>query len=131
MMSVEKGTLSAEVTSVRQQFRDWRATRKPGSAMPAELWTAAVRLAREHGPYEIARSLPVDYGALKKRMEAEEADRTPRFVEFTPPRIASPSDGVAMVELVDADGTRMTVRVSTHEALDVVGLVNAFRRRGA
>jgi hypothetical protein len=45
--------------------------------MPAALWAAAVALARQHGLYLMARALRVDYGALKKRMDAAGAGRGP------------------------------------------------------
>ncbi len=56
--------------------------------MPAELWAAAVGLARRSGVYPVARALSVDYGALRRRVAEAARVRTEgagahRFVEFS------------------------------------------------
>jgi hypothetical protein len=43
-------------------------------AFPKALWAAAVMLAREHGVYETARALRINYGALKAHVERAEFD---------------------------------------------------------
>jgi hypothetical protein len=97
--------------------------------MPEALWDAAVHLAKEHGPGVISRALPMDYGALKRRMETDES---PCFVELTSAQLCSPSETVGpVVEVVEADGSRMTIRLTAGDRMDFVGLVNAFRRRCA
>jgi hypothetical protein len=52
--------------------------------MPAALWGAAIALARQHGLYTAARTLHVDDGSLKKRLEAAGPGRvpSPAFIEF-------------------------------------------------
>jgi hypothetical protein len=53
--------------------------------MPAALWAAAVSAARADGLYAAARTLHVDYGALKKHLEAADgrgAAKRPTFVEL-------------------------------------------------
>lgn len=123
-------TLPSEVLDTRNLFQNWRTTRKPGSAMPDELWTAAVRLARTYGLSAISRSLPIDYGALKKRMEAEDAGCTPRFIELKAIPVAqSPIAEGSVVDLVDADGAKMTIRLAPGASVNVAELVSAFRRR--
>ena len=59
----EEAALVVEVGRVRGRIDEWRATRRSGSPMPAELWDAAASLAREHGVYPVSRSLHVDYGS--------------------------------------------------------------------
>lgn len=135
MMQRTGGALSEDVERVRARFRIWRANRKPGRAIPSELWMDAVRLARVHGLYEASRAIPVDYGALKKRLEGSGEGLTlPRFVELAPPApavtYACEGQG-AFVELAGVDGARMTIRLSAGEALDVIGLVSAFQRRAS
>jgi hypothetical protein len=104
--------------------------------MPEDLWAAAVCLARSHGIAPIARALRLDYGSLKKRVGRSpgggsgNTDRVSPFVEMDPRHLVperEPHGGV--VELVDADGTKLVVRLSGRESLDVPALVEAFRRR--
>jgi hypothetical protein len=132
MISKVLNTLPADMVETRNLFQNWRATRKPGSAIPDELWNAAMDVARTHGVYLTSRTLPIDYGALKKRLETGGAESRPAFVELapmisTPP---TPLDG-SVVEFVETDGSRMTVRLPAGAALDLAGLVSAFRRRAS
>jgi len=133
MMQGARDTLPVEVDQVRGQFQTWRATRKPGSPTPPELWKAAVLLARRHGLYDVSRALPIDYGALKKRMAADGGDPgVPEFIEFTPVEPTNTlrtGEAGPVVELAAADGARMTIRLPAGDVLDLVGLVGAFRRR--
>ena len=49
----------------------WRESRRKGSAMPGELWEAAVELAAEHGVYAVSRQLRMSYESLRRRVERE------------------------------------------------------------
>src|SRR2546427_11986482 len=84
-MSVSGKSTSIGLEKTRRRIARWRA-RCPyrGAAMPAALWAAAVALARQHGLYTTARTLHVDYGSLKKRLEAAGARRvpSPAFIEL-------------------------------------------------
>jgi len=104
--------------------------------MPEALWAEVVVLARRHGLYKIARGLPVDYGALKRRLDRREASgggtRSTDVIEFTSARFGVSSESpVFEVEVMEPDGARMVVRLPGTAAMDVVGLVGAFRRRCA
>lgn len=129
MIPQESSALPADVTSVLDLFLDWRSTRKRGVPIPDALWSAAVGIARRHGLTEISRALSVEYGVLKRRMEAEDAGQTAEFVELKAVHLpeASVADG-SVVEVVDSDGARMVIRLPGHGPLDLVGLVSAFRR---
>lgn len=129
MIPQESSALPADVTSVLDLFLDWRSTRKRGVPIPDALWSAAVGIARKHGLTEISRALSVEYGVLKRRMEAEDAGQTAEFVELKAVHLpeASVADG-SVVEVVDSDGARMVIRLPGHGPLDLVGLVSAFRR---
>ncbi len=133
----ERRPVTAEVEGVRQRIEHWRRTRRKRTAMPEELWAAAVGLAEKHSVYRIARALRLDYSTLKLRVvQAELTDNneaTPlvSFVEFEPDQLmggGEHSGGVA--ELSAADGARMTIRWAEQQ-MDVVGLAEAFWRRGA
>jgi hypothetical protein len=131
-MSKIPDTLPADVVETRNLIRNWRATRRPGSAMPDGLWAAAVHLAQKHGLYIVSRTLPIDYGALKKRLETNGGVCGPAFVELAPMTLpqAAPLDG-SIIEIINAEGGRMTVRLPVGAAIDLAGLVSAFQRRAS
>ncbi len=87
MVAIGRST-SSGLEKTRRRITRWRE-RCPyrGAAMPAALWAAAVALARRHGLYTTARTLHVDYGSLKKRLDATGARPapSPAFIE-SPPR---------------------------------------------
>jgi hypothetical protein len=102
--------------------------------MPSKLWSAAVSLARTDGTYAMSRALRVDYGSLARRVAesgAGKAGIASRGGAFVPLGEASflgmsaPSGPV--VEMFDADGVRVVIRLSADSPLDVVGLVQRFR----
>lgn len=100
---------SISLDDTRRRIERWRETRSHRHApMPAVLWDAAVAAAREDGLYPTARALRVDYGALKKHMEAMEpsqARTSPAFVELAP---ATPPPSGCVIEI---EGPRSTMRI--------------------
>jgi len=104
--------------------------------MPAELWADAVAVARKRGLYATARGMGVDYGGLAKRLKGAplgvEAARSAgvEFVEWTGVEIlgqeAAPAPAGAVVEMSDASGRQLTVRMDGGQGLDVAGIVAAF-----
>jgi len=123
----------ARVKEVRAAITRWRRTRERRTTMPAELWSAAVALARTRGTYRVARALRVDYESLARRLAQAGGERTTTqgggFVEL---RGADLLGGATVVEVADVDGARMTIRLGAGCALDTAAaLVGAFRRRAA
>jgi hypothetical protein len=106
-------TISKHLERTRRRIERWRDTRPSRhAAMPAALWRAAVVAARRHGLYQTARALRVDYGALKKRVDAfawpPAADTDgPVFVELPSPRPSSPTPCV-----IELETPRGTLRIS-------------------
>ena len=73
--------------------------------------------------------------ALKRRVGrvgggASAAAKASGFVELRGAQLLGPASG-AVVEVVDADGGRLTIQLGTGSELDVAELVEAFRRRRA
>lgn len=106
--------------------------------MPAKLWEAAVSLARTEGTYAMARALRVDYGSLARRVadtrggKDESAERAPAFVPLgDAPFLGLSTPAGPVVEMSDADGVRLVIRLGTGSPLDVAGLVQRFRERHA
>lgn len=141
----------ADLAALRRQFQAWRAHKGSGEAIPRKLWQGAAALARRHGANRIAQALGLDSHKLKQvslgrwpvrgskragvqgavggkpRVAAVAAEA--RFIELKAPVVSSgPRDGEAVVELVAADGTRITLRLAdSSQALP--GVMAALRGR--
>src|SRR5258708_3839234 len=84
----ETGIITLEDT--KERFEEWRSTRRGKGRIPAELWSAAVEVARKEGINRTARELPVAWDDLKRRMattaEVRRRPASPVFVELVPPQ---------------------------------------------
>ena len=98
------GDLPARLEGVRQRFERWRRTREVGSRIPEALWAAAVKLAGVYGIHRTAKTLRVNYYALKKRVERQ----------------------AVAAECANADGAKATLRQDPFS-----GWVFVFRNRRA
>jgi hypothetical protein len=133
----------SEIDPLRGRIEDWRRSPSKSKAMPEPLWQQACAAARKLGTARVARALGLNYSHLKERLSPPAVSRTgeqkrqglqpvqeAQFVELgrvgdlAPSRNAEPM----VVELVAADGTRLTIR--TREAgASVLAMINAFRSR--
>ena len=122
-MTVTGDSTSIGLEKTRRRITRWRETRTHrGAPMPAALWAAAVALARQHGLYTTARTLRVDYGTLKKRLNAVAGGRiaAPAFVELA---AAPPTGrGACVIELEARRGRRMRIEVNGVTLSDLVTL---------
>lgn len=123
---------AVRLTQLRGRIERWRCTRAKRSPMPAELWTAATELARELGAYRVAREAGVGYQSLRDRLGDDAEKGRPcadAFVEIdTAALFASPPATVrGEVELSDASGMKVVIRLGAGESVDVAGLLGAFR----
>ena len=124
--------LPARLEGVRRRFERWRRTRKIPSRIPEPLWAAAVKMAGTCGISHTAKTLRVNYNALKKRVErqAAAAPRGPEesavatFLELAPPtRVGSCQ---CTLELEDASGAKMRVHLQGAETPDLAALSRSF-----
>ena len=91
----------------RVRFEEWRTNRRGKARIPAELWSAAVEVARKEGINRTARELHVAWDDLKRRMgEVPQQPGSPAFVELVTPR--APSLPECMIEL---EGRRGKLRI--------------------
>jgi hypothetical protein len=126
-------TAESRLQQLSARVGDWRATRQKISPMPAELWTEATALAHELDVNTVRRATGIDYGALRRRVDARrkgpppEAGDRKRFVELDGAAVFGSAGPV--VELTDPTGIRLTVRLVTGSAVDLSRLVEAFRGR--
>jgi len=124
-------TITAE--SLRARIAQWRETRTHrGAPMPAELWAAAVGVARRHGLAPTARVLRIDYASLKRRLAAEGAsapDSGPTFVDLG--AAAALGLGPCVISIDGRRGRRLRLEVSGLRVPDLVAVVQvAWGRRG-
>ena len=99
------------IEQVRQRLEGWRKSHRPRCRLPAWVWSAAVRLAANHGLHKTARALHLDYGDLKKHLEATVGGAAVRpvasFVELVPAAPAALPECV--VELEGRSGTKLRI----------------------
>lgn len=144
---MESEAPSPEQLKLEQISRDiaqWRQLRPKLRPMPERLWSEAASLARTLGVYPVAQALGLNYGVLKRHAFPKGKRGRPRkmpsfaeprpsgdgFVEITGfPSVNAPSEKGAVVEVMAADGARLTLRFSGAPQMDVAGLVNIFRER--
>jgi hypothetical protein len=133
---------------VRRQFEHWRQTRKIPSRIPGPLWAAAARIASTCGISRTAKTLRVNYHALKQHIDkgvaaggkpekraAEQRQPSidggasaPAFLELAPPlRVGSCQ---CVLELEDSSGAKVRVHVQGTEAPDLTALSRSFWDRG-
>ncbi len=129
--------MPAELKELRSRIERWRRTRDRRTAMPPELWAAAVALAGRHGVYPAARGAGVSFEGLRRRIAEAESRTTTvapssTFVEMTGAQwLGTPASPGTVVELWDPLGNRLAIRLAREAPLDVAGLVAAFRQRRA
>lgn len=134
-MARTKQALPKRADEVRRQIERWRKAGKKRRAMPEELWAAATELAREHGVYRISKGLGVRFDTLKQRVrprgkpgKGAKPKQVGGFVDLGP--IVPMATG-SVVELSDARGSKVTIRLTAQSEVDVTKLASAFwRRRG-
>ncbi|MCP5112320.1 MAG: hypothetical protein GY953_15960 [bacterium] len=148
MKSTRTGAELARFEAVRRRFELWRSKRQGRERIPERLWTAAVKLAATYGLASTARTLRLDYYALKKRVEASGSSDAPAgsmprqrpptpnasiakastqdpattFVELTSLEPAGASE--CTVELEHPRGTKMRIRLTGRQSPEVVAAVS-------
>ena len=131
-----RAELPVGVKRLRERIERWRKTRSRRTAMPAELWTEAMALARSGPKFSIARALGISFEVLRRRMAeaaAGDAEAKPgAFVEVSGAQLlgVTPEPGT-IVEMSDGAGVRVTVRMAPGAEVDLAGLVTALKRHRA
>jgi hypothetical protein len=122
-MNVAGSPTSIGLEKTRRGVARWRETRPyRGAPMPVALWAAAIALVRQHGLYTTARTLRIDYGSLKKRLDAAGAGRvpSPAFVEL--PAARSTGLGPCVIDLEGRRGRRLRIEVTGVTVADLMTL---------
>ncbi len=128
MRSREIRAIPARLEAGRRRFERWRRTRKGHSRIPESLWTSAVKLAGAYGLCRTARTLGLDYNALKKRIHSanphDSSGPATAFVELVPPQHAGVPE--CLVELEHPRGAKMRIHLRGTESPDLVALSRSF-----
>lgn len=145
MRSRKNQTNPARLEAGRRRFERWRRTRKGHPRIPEPLWTSAVKLAGAYGLCRTARTLGLDYNALKRHVASARPGDSPggktagakaarqktatqetatAFVELVPPQRACLPE--CIVELVHPRGAKMRIHVKGVQAPDLAGLSRSF-----
>ena len=133
--------LPEEVNALRTRIQTWRTHRVGRAQMPRDIWTEAIRLARDFGACRVAKATGLDYKGLRRKIALMQAKENPvpqSFIELHPHPLALPanSQGVAMewaesiVELSTSDGAQLRVRLGAGSVLNLPELVSAFFTKG-
>ena len=130
-------TLQDPATRIHQlgeKISRYRSMRPKPRRMPEILWAEAVALARELGVYRVVSALGLNYNALRERLEQTPSPARPElqgavnFVELSGAQMLGPRAGPGpVVELVESDGARLSVRLPVGSVVDLPQLVAAYR----
>jgi len=118
-----------------RQVEQWRQHRVPGQKMPEPLWEQATELAKIYGVSPVQGILKIDYSGLARRTlgmsqkpsAQARAATQPRFIELPglPARRAE-----HVLELEDAAGRKLSLKIPAGHIAEVLPLAQAFWRPG-
>ena len=142
-MPTELSDIPPNMQKVLRRFERWRNAHTGRLPIPKRLWTAAVKVAREHGVFHTAKALRLEYGKLKRLLESTSAvkrlgatkavrvnsrrarsEAAPAFMEL----LASPAGAAVSEVLIELEGRRGKMRIQWKgtAAPDLGGLGRAF-----
>jgi hypothetical protein len=121
---------ATRLQQLQERVDTWRLTRARYSRLPEEFWNEALSLTQTLGVEAVRATLRLRFDTFQKKLGGHSpgVEASHGFVELnpTPPfEVAQPGP---MLELSDATGTRLTIRLGANDALDLAALVEAFRR---
>jgi hypothetical protein len=92
-----------------RRFELWRRSHRGRLPIPERLWASAAAVAREHGVFQTAKVLRLEYGKLKRMSEAADRSQQPTtttaFLELIPQEVGG-SDC-----LIELEGPRGKMRI--------------------
>ena len=132
MATKDSSTPRPNLSEVKEQFKNWRRTRKSPRPIPEQLWQAAVSLTAKHSISQISRELVIDYTALKNRVPIKKKSRgakksSPGFIEVNLEPPAAVSE--CIVEMQDNLGAKMRMHIRGKTEFDLLELTKAFWRK--
>ena len=118
----------AALSPAQRKIERWRERHRPRARIPEELWHEAVELACAYGIHRTAKALRLGYYSLKKRVAAaaRPGERAPEFVELLSGGMSGPRCE-CLIEVDEANGAKMRIRLQGGDLPDVAALVGVFR----
>ena len=120
---------STDLDQLHRQLVAWRRSRPRRCAVPRQVWDAATALAATHGPSLVAQTLHLDFYKIRARLQGKRSlPPAPAFVEIPwpgPAAVPAPG-GACTVELSDAGGARLSMRLPGTDTAAVLALAQAF-----
>jgi hypothetical protein len=126
MKTRSKSNVPARLARGRERFDKFRKKHKGYRRFPDSLWSAAVKLAQTYGVNRTARTLRLDYNALKKRLESTvsdtspEATPNPKFIELLPSELTAAAE--CALECRRPDGTTIRIHLKGPQLPDLAAL---------
>ena len=130
------GCKQPSLEEVRDQFEDWRRTRKNRrDPIPPRLWKAAVNLAGSYSIHRISKALRLNYSDLKGRVDQQFAAGKVKalsaggFIDLGCSQSFFESE--CIFEMQDATGLKMKMSVRGKVDFNLLQLAKAFMSKGA
>lgn len=114
----------AGLEGLRERISRYRQGKHRRAHLPAAVWAEAAGWAEKFGVYRASRALGVSYESLRRQATGKKRSRG--FVEFSGAQLLEATVG-SVVELSDAAGVRLTIKLGGAQALDVAAVVAGFR----
>ena len=120
MAAKAQGKAPVGMQRICRRFERWRSSHRGRLPIPGGLWASAAAVAREHGVFQTAKVLRLEYGKLKRMAEAAPpATRPATFLELVPPQAVGLSE--CLIELEGPRG-KMRIQWKGAAAPDLAGL---------
>lgn len=126
--------LKERIEPLLQQVEQWRKNKGRNEKMPEPIWEAATELAKAYGVSPVQGILKIDYRGLQRRVlgikkpaAKARATERPRFIEL-PSLLTRRAEHV--VELEDAAGRKLSLKIPAGHLSEVLPLAQAFWRPG-
>jgi hypothetical protein len=118
---------SPTIEEVREQFENWRRSRKKRTAIPEHLWAAAVSLTQRHSVHEISRNLRLNYAGLRKRTQSSPSERLPETVRpsFIGLEIGQSEYAEYVIEMSQCNGAALKAHIKG-PVIDFLELSKSF-----
>lgn len=133
MLVWEDGRFPQDVQDLARRVDRWRRKRVGRARMPESLWTEALEVASEWGPYQAAQVLGLCYSTVKRRLEAQgplpadltEASAAPAFIEILNPMKGGQVAG-CVLEVQTSGGNHLRLEMKEVSAPDLLTLLRGL-----
>jgi hypothetical protein len=128
--------IQRDLETVLKQFERWRAHKQDGERIPQHLWQAAISLYPNYSMNKIARSLRLDSGDLRDRIQLTDGknrrSKSQEIPQFMPLAVA-PAEGLADCHIKVKDGrkSRLTIQLKGVGVQALVEVLREIWSRGA